>query len=118
MTKSVVERNLLVGPFQTQFLFYLNDAIFDDQPREVSTTETNPAPFTTPTNYLGVSFLSLSPSGSTARGWKFTYKINPEVTTTTATTVMDSDDTTFILAALLAFGTFILAVASGVVFGG
>ena len=101
----------LFGLFQSELFLYLNNEALNSQTQLLS-RQGIPAPFTTPTNYLGVVFNVGIPTTTGERRWRFRFTVNGP----RSEMIMDSDDTTLVLAFFLGLGTLIYASVQAIFF--
>ncbi|TRY74720.1 hypothetical protein TCAL_14543 [Tigriopus californicus] len=94
--------------------YFLNDDVFVEQSMLIvpAAGASLPATFTTPSNFLGISIAThgMLPTGA----FRLTYRINPPINTSRV--ILDSDDTTAILAILSVIASVVAIVANAVFF--
>lgn len=109
--------NVFTLDFEEALLyFYLNDDVFIEQSMRVVPTpgEALPAVFTTPSNFLGITIVTSNETSIVKGAFRLSYRINPPVNTSRL--ILDSDDTTTILAILSVIASVIAIVANAVFF--
>ena len=105
------QRAIFPSLFQSELFLYLNNEALNSQTQLLS-RQGIPAPFTTPSNYLGVVFNVGIPTTTGERRWRFRFTVNGP----RSEMIMDSDDTTLVLAFFLGLGTLIYASVQAIFF--